>query len=199
MWLTRDEFRKGVLNRDNHKCVICPRTDDLAAHHIMDRILFGETQGYCLSNGASVCPSCHIQAEQTRATCDELREAAGITEVILPEHLYKDNRYDKWSNIILPDGRRLKGELFFDESVQKILRLGGVLDQFCEYIKYPRTHHLPFSSKVTDDDRVLKDTKNFEDKRVIVTEKMYGENSLNCLFLMPLLEEPIDIIIIGAY
>ncbi len=174
--LTREEFRKNVLNRDNHKCVICPRTDDLAAHHIMERRLFHD-YGFYVSNGASLCPGCHIKAEQTVITCEELREAMGITEVILPDHLYKDNTYDKWANIVLHDGRRLKGELFFDESVQKILKSGGVLDQFCEYIKYPRTHHLPFSSKVTDDDRVLKDTTHFEGKRVIVTEKLDGENS----------------------
>ena len=177
MWLTRKQFREGVLNRDNHKCVICPRTDDLAAHHIIERRLWGECGGYSLLNGASLCPCCHLEAEQTILTCEEIREAAGITETLLPEHLYKENRVDKWGNIILPDGRRLKGELFFDESVQKILKSGGVLKDFCEYIKYPRTMHLSFSSKVTDDDRILENEEYFKEKRVIVTEKLDGENS----------------------
>jgi 5-methylcytosine-specific restriction endonuclease McrA len=37
--LNRDEFREGVFERDNHKCVICgkPAVD---AHHIMERRLF---------------------------------------------------------------------------------------------------------------------------------------------------------------
>ncbi len=176
MWLTRKQFREGVFARDNNLCVICSESAD-AAHHILERRLWGECGGYNLSNGASLCPSCHIKAEQTVLTCEELREAAGITETLLPEHLYKDNTYDKWGNIILPDGRRLRGELFFDESVQKIMKEGGVLGLFCEYIKYPRTHHLSFSSKVTDDDRVLDNEKHFEGKRVIVTEKLDGECS----------------------
>ena len=177
MLLMRKQFREGVLKRDNYKCVICPRTDELVAHHILERRLWGESQGYLISNGASLCPSCHIEAEQTILSCEEIREAAGITEIVLPPHLYKDNIHDKWSNIILPDGRRLKGELFFDESVQKILKSAGVLEQFCEYIKYPRTFHLPFSKKVTEDDRVLEDTSYFKNKKVIVSEKLDGECS----------------------
>ncbi len=172
-----NHFRNAVFNRDSHKCIICSRTDDLAAHHIIERRLWGASGGYYASNGGTLCPDHHIKAEQTVLSCEEIREAAGIIETLIPDHFYKENRVDKWANIILPDGRRLKGELFFDESVQKILKSGGILECFCEYIKYPRTHHLPYSSKVTDDDRVLKDTSNFEGKRVIVTEKLDGENS----------------------
>lgn len=36
-------------------------------------------------------------------------------------------------------GTRLKGELFHDESVQKILSAGGVLGQFTHLIRSPRT------------------------------------------------------------
>lgn len=43
--------------------------------------------------------------------------------------------------------------------------------------KYPRTPHLPFSLGATDDDKILKDTKHFENKLVVVTEKMDGENT----------------------
>jgi hypothetical protein len=176
MWLTRKQFREGVFERDNNKCVICGEFAD-AAHHILERRLWGESQGFYISNGASLCPEHHIQAEQTVLSCEEIREAAGITEVILPDHLYKDNVYSKWGDIILPDGRRLKGELFFDESVQKILKNGGVLGRYCEYIKYPRTYHLSFSQKVTDDDRVLKNEDQFQNKRVIISEKLDGESS----------------------
>ena len=44
------------------------------------------------------------------------------------------------------------------------------------YTKYPRTYHLPWSPGVTEDDRVMQDLSCFEGKRVIVTEKMDGEN-----------------------
>ena len=38
-----------------------------------------------------------------------LREAAGITNVVVPECLYDDGVYDKWGNPVLPDGTRLPG------------------------------------------------------------------------------------------
>ncbi len=176
-FLQRDEFRNGVLERDDHKCVICKSIKELCAHHIIERRLWGISQGYHIDNGATLCPEHHILAEQTILSCEEIRESAGITETLLPEHFYKNNRYDKWSNIILPDGRRLKGELFFDSSVQKILKSGNILKEFCNYIKYPRTYHLSFSEKVTKDDRVLKDNSYFENKQVVVLEKLDGENT----------------------
>lgn len=43
--------------------------------------------------------------------------------------------------------------------------------------KYPRTYHLPFSLGATDDDKTLNNTNHFNDKRVIITEKMDGENT----------------------
>ena len=43
--------------------------------------------------------------------------------------------------------------------------------------KYPRTYHLPFSVGATSDDKVLSTDKCFAGKRVVVTEKMDGENT----------------------
>jgi hypothetical protein len=43
--------------------------------------------------------------------------------------------------------------------------------------KYPRTTHLPWSPGVSKDDKVIKSTYNFVGKRVIITEKLDGENS----------------------
>lgn len=142
----------------------------------MERRLFDDG-GYYLDNGASLCGRCHLKAEQTLISCEEIRARAGITRVILPSHLYDDTRYDKWGNVILSDGRRVRGELFADPSVQKILREGGVLHLFTPYAKYPRTYHLPWSESISRDDRVLTDTSAFEGRRVVVTEKMDGENT----------------------
>lgn len=44
-------------------------------------------------------------------------------------------------------------------------------------IKYPRTPHLPWSPGATDDDIRQKNVSRFENKRVVVTEKMDGENT----------------------
>ena len=125
---TRDEFREGVFARDKYRCVICG-AEGKDAHHIMERRLFDDG-GYYLDNGATLCEKHHLEAEQTAVSCEEIRAAAGIATVVLPDHLYPDERWDKWGNMILKDGRRIRGELFNDESVQKILarRLAAVLE-----------------------------------------------------------------------
>lgn len=48
--LTRKLFRDSVFKRDGHKCVFCIVTQDLDAHHIMDRHYF-TNGGYVLQNG----------------------------------------------------------------------------------------------------------------------------------------------------
>lgn len=176
--LTRDDFRESVFKRDNNTCVMCglPAVD---AHHILERRLFSGHQagGYYLSNGASVCSLCHIQCETTEISVEEVRNAAGITNPTIPDHLSLDQKYDKWGNCILADRTRTKGELFYDESVQKILAKGKMLERFVDRVKYPRTFHMPFSPGVQSDDKVIKSTSNFVGKRVILTVKMDGENT----------------------
>lgn len=174
-FLTRDEFREGTFKRDNFKCVFCgePAVD---AHHIIERRLFGKNGGYALENGASVCEKHHIMCETTEISLQQVREACGIKEKVIPDHLYPDFEYDKWGNLFMDDGRRTMGELFHDPSVQKILAKGNCLDQFTHYVKYPRTYHLPWSDCIGKDDRVIDDLSTFENQRIIVTLKMDGSN-----------------------
>lgn len=174
--LTRDEFRTRVFGRDRHRCVVCkaPAAD---AHHIVERRLF-EDEGYYLDNGASLCGEDHLRAEMTTLSCEEVREAAGITRVVLPPDFYPDERYDKWGNPFVAPDLRARGELFFDESVQKILARGGVLGQFTEYVKYPRTRHLPWSPGASQKgERTLQSLAALEGERVVVTAKMDGEQT----------------------
>jgi hypothetical protein len=177
--LSRDDFRNGVLSRDGHLCVVCkkPAQD---AHHIIDRRLWSDG-GYYLDNGASLCGECHVKAEQTVLSCFEIREAAGISAIALPAHFDREESYDKWANVYLGDGRRAKGELFYDESVQAILKSGGVLNQFDHYVKFPKISHVPWSASVdARTDRIFSMEKlleSFEGKEVVVTEKMDGENT----------------------
>lgn len=172
--LTRDQYREGVFARDGHRCVVCgqPAVD---AHHIIERKCWSNG-GYFLDNGASVCGDCHLRAESTEISCEELRQRSGIEHVHLPDHLSADETYDKWANVILPNGQRLRGELFDDESTQKIL--APVLHLFTSRVKYPRTFHLPWSPGVTADDRVMDDPDEvFGGAEIIVTEKCDGENT----------------------
>lgn len=173
--LTRDEFREGVFTRDSFLCVICrERAQD--AHHIIERKLWSDG-GYYLDNGASLCADHHIEAETTELSCETIREAAGITRVVLPESYYADHVYTKWGDVILPNGTRMKGPLFYDGSVQKILRAGPHYGLYTDYVKYPRSYHLPWSEGRTKDDKTLRDTTHFDGRRVIITEKMDGENT----------------------
>lgn len=174
MLLSRDDFRNAVFKRDGRKCVVCgvPAVD---AHHLVERRLFGSSGGYYLSNGVSVCEEHHLKAESTEISCDELRELCGIKEIVLPEHLYADQSYDKWGNIILPNGQRLKGELFYDESVQKVIK--PVLHLFTDRVKYPRTHHLPWSPNVSSDDKIILSLGALEGQEVVITVKMDGEQT----------------------
>jgi hypothetical protein len=171
--LSRDAFREGVFARDDHKCLVCG-SPALDAHHILERKLWPDG-GYYLENGASVCQEHHLEAESTVLSCDKLRELAGIKTFPIPPHLYKDQPYDKWGNPILPNGMRLKGELFEDVSVQKVL--APVLALFTNRVKYPRTYHLPWSPGVTKDDRVLTNLTGLEGREVVITVKMDGENT----------------------
>ena len=171
--LTRDDFRNGVFERDKHLCVIC-KEPALDAHHILERKLFPEG-GYYLNNGASLCEKHHLLAESTQLSCDEIRQAAGITEIVLPPHFYTDVEYDKWGNEVLANGTRVRGELFNDMSVQKIL--APVLNTFTDHVKYPRTFHLLDSPGMNRDDRMMTDETVFEDQEVMVCEKLDGENT----------------------
>ena len=180
--LTRDQFREAVFARDRHRCVFCGKKAEetpegkLDAHHILERRLWPDG-GYYLENGATVCEKHHLDCERTVIPVENVRHYAGITKIVVPPHFYPDHQYDKWGNPVLADGRRGKGELFFDESVQKVLGEGDVLDKFTPYVKYERTFHLPFSPGMHDDDKALKDCSQFEGKRVIISKKADGENT----------------------
>ncbi len=185
--LSREGFRQAVFARDQHQCVIChePAVYDtkgwvvnLDPHHVLERRLWDDG-GYYLDNGATLCETHHRLAEQTLLSCEAIRTAAGIKRVVLPNQLYGDNdyTYTKWGDVLMPSGIRYPGELFQDESVQKILAAGGVLDSYSKYVKYPRTLHLPWSEKLGKGDRRMPDTAWLIGQEVVVTEKRDGENS----------------------
>ena len=181
--LSRDDFREGVFKRDNYRCVFCGvKGEDtpegkLDAHHIIERRLFSDG-GYYLSNGATVCEHHHLLCEQTVLSVEDVREAAGIKTIIVPDQFYPEQPITKWGDYVLEDGRRTKGELFYDESVQKVLsRAPGILDLYCPYVKYGRTFHIPTSPGIHDDDKALKNLDQFEGKNVVITLKMDGENT----------------------
>ena len=118
--LSRTEFKEQVFARDGGKCVFC-HENAVDAHHILDRKLFSDG-GYYIDNGASVCEVCHWKCETTEYSVELVREKCGITNIILPSGAYPDVRYDKWMNVLFDDDTRLKGPLFDDPAVQKLLK-----------------------------------------------------------------------------
>lgn len=175
--LTRKEFREQGLKRDNYKCIFCGETEDLSVHHIIERRLFESCGGYHLNNAATVCTSCHIACEQTVISCEGVRDKLNITKPVLPEYMYVDHQYTKWGDVILSNGKIMPGPLFYDESVQKILKDGNKLDSYTEYYKYPRSYHLPFTGQATSDDKILHNASEiFKDKEIVITIKMDGSN-----------------------
>lgn len=169
--MDRGDFKLAVLARDGHLCVVCkgPAVD---AHHILERRLWADG-GYIPENGVSLCSECHLKAERTEISPKELRELAHL-KIVVPPHMEIDEEYDKWGNVYMQSGQRAPGELFWDESVQKILK--DCLDEFSPYIKYPRTLHLPYSPGRSDDDRTMKEIP-FVGEEVVITEKLDGENT----------------------
>jgi hypothetical protein len=173
--LTREEFRDAVFGRDRHVCVFC-RQPAVDAHHILERRLWPDG-GYYLENGVAVCAEHHLSCERTEISVAEVRRACGLDSACLPPQLEASQAYDKWGNPELPNGQRLKGELFFDENVQKTLAGAGKLSLFAPWVKYPRTYHLPWSPGRGTDDRVLVSLASFAESEVVATEKMDGENT----------------------
>lgn len=170
--LTRDRFRTQVFARDHGKCVVCG-DDAVDAHHILERRLWPDG-GYYVENGVSLCSTHHVDAESTLISCEQLRDLAKIKEHPLPPQLTAGT-YDKWGNPVLPNGMRLRGELFWEPSVQKIIE--PTLHLFTDRVKYPRTYHLPWSPGKTSDDRTLTSLDSFVGNDVVVTVKMDGENT----------------------
>ncbi len=180
--LTRDEFRESVFARDGHKCVFCGKSAEqtpegkLDAHHLIERRLWSDG-GYYVDNGVTVCEEHHLRCEQTVISVEDARQAAGIKKVVVPDQFYPEQPITKWGDYLLEDGRRTPGELFGDESVQKVLSQAGVLPLYVPYVKYGRTFHLPWSPGAHDDDKTLDNCDHFEGQEVIVTEKVDGENT----------------------
>lgn len=174
--LTREQFKEQTFKRDKHKCIVCGTTEDLAAHHILERRLFDDG-GYYVENGATVCPVHHLEAEMTTLSVKKIRELCGITKPVIPEHFYVDDEYDKWGNIILASGARLRGELFEEEPVQKMLLLSGFLGDFDERVKYGRTFHVTWSPGCAGDDKMHKTMAQFHGQETYVSQKRDGETT----------------------
>lgn len=83
-------------------------------------------------------------------------------------------KYDCWGNPFLNKTTRARGELFFEEQVQKIL--ADVLCDFTDRTKYPKTMHMPWSKALQNNDRLIKSFSGFQGEECIAGLKLDGEN-----------------------
>jgi len=78
-------------------------------------------------------------------------ERVGLNKTVIDSNY----EYDKWANTILPNGMRLKGELYYQPNVQKMLSLNNLQRLFLKWVKFPRTYHFPWSPNLQNDDRMI--------------------------------------------
>jgi hypothetical protein len=119
----RDAFREAVFVRDNNRCVICGCSENLAAHHIIERKMFPDG-GYVPDNGATLCERHHLEAEACILTCEEIRDKAGISRVVVPPRWIgtacEKERISKWGDILDHNGNIIvEGPLFRSEQWNK--------------------------------------------------------------------------------
>lgn len=195
--MARERFRSAVFARDSFTCVVPHCTEGpgstrytgfsiadpsqrgetgIDAHHLLERRLWPDG-GYHVDNGVTVCSRHHLEAEATILSVEELRDWAGISRVIVPDHLYDGEIYTKWGDVVQPDGTRTPGELFYDPSVQAVIGAGGMLGTYRTWVKHPRSMHLPWSAGVASDDKIQRDLSKLADGEVVVTEKLDGEQT----------------------
>lgn len=120
----RKKFAEEVTRRDKGKCVICGDSG-VDVHHIIDRHLFSDG-GYNIDNGVLLCSTCHLSAESGEFDCQDLRNCAGITNIVIPDLIPYIGNMDRF-------GAQRSG----------ILR------------KYPKIWHLPWSRSFDTHDRVF--------------------------------------------
>ncbi len=60
--------------------------------------------------------------------------------------------------------------------MSQIAQFGNYMP-LADRVKYPKTMHFPWSPGLQNDDRVLQDTHCFDGKRIVMSEKLDGENT----------------------
>lgn len=167
-------FRAQILDRDRHRCVVCAKSAS-HVHLIFDARLW-DSDPNLPNNAVTLCDAHRDAALCTQMDVEALLAHAGIAVRPLPPQLHAVERYDRWGNVLLADGRRARGELFFEPEARCWLDRAGLLQSFTPFVKYPRTFVLPWSGMVGAGDRVIDSLAPLQAGPVIVTEKMDGEN-----------------------
>lgn len=83
----RQAFREAVFERDGHRCVFCHITENLDAHHIINRNLM-PNGGYTLDNGVTLCPIHHLDAENGIITVNQIRDKIDTSAQHLPHTIF---------------------------------------------------------------------------------------------------------------
>lgn len=164
---------ESARQRDNGRCVLCGLPSALACLVFDERLW--DDGAYPACNVATVCEAHRAECNAGRVPVDRLRQAVNAPD-LLPPHLYAVQQYDRWGNPMLRDGRLARGELFHEPDVQCALAVEPHAARVTEWVKYPRTHVLPWSESWGEGDRTLRDLRALRAERVVATEKLDGQN-----------------------
>lgn len=154
-------------------CLMC-ECAAVVTHPMMSPALWEGTPA--AANIIKLCDHHAILLLSGQLTRQELIAKAPLLSPVLPPQLYPTMNYDHWGNLILNDNRRARGELFHMPNTQQALLASDALSMFTPWVKFPRTFLLPWVENPSDGDRTLASVLHLEGHRVVVTEKMDGEN-----------------------
>ncbi|WP_440856997.1 RNA ligase family protein [Pseudomonas syringae] len=168
------EVWSAVMERDHSTCVVCEALGVTVASILDERLWDAESPDQW--NYVCVCMEHLSEISFGKIHPQAIQEIAGLVNISIPTQCYESFSYDRWANQILNDGRRVRGELFWLEDVQAILASENILKLFVPWAKYPRTFLLPWVEAPTFGDKKMTNASELEGQRVIVTEKMDGEN-----------------------
>jgi len=163
--MTRQDFREECVARDYGQCLVpgCTKPVDAdpegpgEVHHIIERKLWDDG-GYIPDNGACVCNPHHRLAEENIIPPHAFWRWAEVEDPPIPEDNEKamDMDVDKW-------GKPMPSPAWQENR---------------EYIKYPSTHHLPFSHERDADDTAHNQLEWAMGYPLVATVKMDGGNAM---------------------
>lgn len=174
-----EQLTREIAQRDGGRCIICETKILIAAHFIYDQQLFTSAfeNGFHRDNAVTLCQDHINDALDTTLSTEQLKKASFISHPLHPSILSLDENHDRYGNVILRDGARLKGPLMDSPEVTDRLARAGMMSKFTSRFQYPPIPHVPWSKSIPITGAGLKSMNHMKGKEVVLTLHMKSENS----------------------
>lgn len=174
-----EQLTRDIEQRDGARCIICETKVLIAAHLIYDQQLFtaAHEDGHHRDNAVTLCQDHIRDAMDTILSPEQLKKASFISHPLKPSILTPDQAHDRYGNVMLPDGSRLKGPLMDSPEVTDRLASAGMMSKFTSRYQYPPIPHVPWSKSIPMTGAGLKSMNHMKGKEVVLTLHMKSENS----------------------